>query len=95
MTHFSTKFCVSFYIGNYVNDDVVGSLIQLLSACEDNNLYTFAVRRLWKEMSGIEPASEVSAYQPLCQVGTMFKYFHLFQDFFSFIECCLYTSTRN
>ncbi|XP_018494845.1 AP-1 complex subunit gamma-1 [Galendromus occidentalis] len=55
--------------GNHVNDDIVGSLIQLLSACQENSLYAFAVRRLWWEMSRIDPPSEVSAYQPLCQVA--------------------------
>lgn len=47
--------------GNYVRDDVVGNLIQLIS--ENSSLHSYTVHQLWSQISG-----DLQSKQPLIQV---------------------------
>lgn len=49
--------------GNFVRDDVVGTLCQLIS--ETTHLHTYCVRQLWMNVKG----GDLSAKQPLVQVA--------------------------
>lgn len=50
--------------GNYVRDDVVGTLCQLISETPD--LYTYCVKQLWLQLND---GKELSTRQPLVQVA--------------------------
>lgn len=49
--------------GNYVIDDVVGNLIQLIS--ESAALHTYTVQQLWKQLT-----PDLATKQPLVQVAS-------------------------
>lgn len=49
--------------GNYVIDDVVGNLIQLIS--ESSTLHTYTVQQLWKQL-----IPDLATKQPLVQVAS-------------------------
>lgn len=61
--HIDTMIKVLTTAGNYVRDDVVGSLIQLIS--ETSSLHTYTVQQLWRQVS----QEDFSARQPLAQVA--------------------------
>ncbi|KAH7982126.1 hypothetical protein HPB52_003179 [Rhipicephalus sanguineus] len=61
--HIDTMIKVLTTAGNYVRDDVVGSLIQLIS--ETSSLHTYTVQQLWQQIS----QEDFSARQPLAQVA--------------------------
>nr|XP_037284482.1 AP-1 complex subunit gamma-1-like isoform X1 [Rhipicephalus microplus] len=61
--HIDTMIKVLTTAGNYVRDDVVGSLIQLIS--ETSSLHTYTVQQLWRQIS----EEDFSARQPLAQVA--------------------------
>lgn len=61
--HIDTMIKVLSIAGNYVRDDVVGSLIQLVS--ENSSLHGYTVQQLWKHLSG-----ELLLKQPLVQVAS-------------------------
>ncbi|CAN7938887.1 unnamed protein product [Ixodes hexagonus] len=61
--HIDTMIRVLTTAGNYVRDDVVGSLIQLISEVEALHAYT--VQQLWRELATADWAST----QPLVQVA--------------------------
>lgn len=63
--HIDTMIKVLTVAGNYVRDDVCGSLIQLIS--ETSSLYTYTVQQLWKS---IHQAPDLEGKQPLVQVAT-------------------------
>ncbi|XP_077542512.1 adaptor protein complex 1, gamma subunit isoform X3 [Haemaphysalis longicornis] len=62
--HIDTMIKVLTTAGNYVRDDVVGSLIQLIS--ETSSLHTYTVQQLWRQIS----QEDFSARQPLAQVAS-------------------------
>ncbi|KFM71030.1 AP-1 complex subunit gamma-1, partial [Stegodyphus mimosarum] len=59
--HIDTMIKVLTLAGNYVIDDVVGNLIQLIS--ESCTLHTYTVQQLWKQLTG-----DLATKQPLVQV---------------------------
>ncbi|GFY61810.1 hypothetical protein TNIN_260921 [Trichonephila inaurata madagascariensis] len=61
--HIDTMIRVLTLAGNYVIDDVVGNLIQLIS--ETSSLHTYTVQQLWKQLTG-----DLAAKQPLVQVAS-------------------------
>ncbi|RWS27795.1 AP-1 complex subunit gamma-1-like protein [Leptotrombidium deliense] len=60
--HIDTVIKVLTTAGNYVRDDVVGNLIQLIS--DTNTLHSYAVQQLWKQLKG-----DLETKQPLVQVS--------------------------
>lgn len=54
---------IFFQAGNYVIDDVVGNLIQLIS--ESTTLHTYTVQQLWKQLM-----PDLATKQPLVQVAS-------------------------
>lgn len=60
--HIDTMIKVLTTAGNYVRDDVVGNLIQLIS--ESNSLNIYTVQQLWKQLTG-----DLALRQPLLQVA--------------------------
>lgn len=62
--HIDTMIKVLTTAGNYVRDDVVGSLIQLIS--ETSSLHTYTVQQLWRQIS----QEDFCARQPLAQVAS-------------------------
>ncbi|XP_055929847.1 AP-1 complex subunit gamma-1-like isoform X2 [Argiope bruennichi] len=60
--HIDTMIKVLTLAGNYVIDDVVGNLIQLIS--ESSSLHTYTVQQLWKQLTG-----DLATKQPLVQVA--------------------------
>lgn len=54
---------ILFQAGNYVIDDVVGNLIQLIS--ESTTLHTYTVQQLWKQLT-----PDLATKQPLVQVAS-------------------------
>ncbi|RWS14031.1 AP-1 complex subunit gamma-1-like protein [Dinothrombium tinctorium] len=60
--HIDTMIKVLTTAGNYVRDDVVGNLIQLIS--DTNELHSYAVQQLWKHLKG-----DLETKQPLVQVS--------------------------
>lgn len=64
MKHFNLNFFLSIkQSGNYVRDDVVGNLIQLISSATSLNAY--AVQQLWAQMA----TENLDTKQPLLQVA--------------------------
>ncbi|XP_077503666.1 adaptor protein complex 1, gamma subunit isoform X2 [Amblyomma americanum] len=61
--HIDTMIKVLTTAGNYVRDDVVGSLIQLIS--ETSSLHTYTVQQLWRQVS----QEDFCPRQPLAQVA--------------------------
>uniref|UniRef100_A0A2L2Y152 AP-1 complex subunit gamma n=2 Tax=Parasteatoda tepidariorum TaxID=114398 RepID=A0A2L2Y152_PARTP len=61
--HIDTMIKVLTLAGNYVIDDVVGNLIQLIS--ESTTLHTYTVQQLWKQLIG-----DLATKQPLVQVAS-------------------------
>ncbi|XP_064467408.1 AP-1 complex subunit gamma-1-like isoform X2 [Ornithodoros turicata] len=61
--HVDTMIRVLTTAGNYVRDDVVGSLIQLIS--ETTDLHAYTVQQLWRQL-----ADDPTGKQPLVQVGS-------------------------
>ncbi|XP_035208800.1 LOW QUALITY PROTEIN: AP-1 complex subunit gamma-1-like [Stegodyphus dumicola] len=61
--HIDTMIKVLTLAGNYVIDDVVGNLIQLIS--ESSTLHTYTVQQLWKQLTG-----DLATKQPLVQVAS-------------------------
>lgn len=61
--HIDTMIKVLTLAGNYVIDDMVGNLIQLIS--ENNTLHQYTVQELWNHLSG-----DLAAKQPLVQVAS-------------------------
>lgn len=62
--HIDTMIQVLTTAGNYVRDDVVGSLIQLIS--ETSSLHTYTVQQLWRQIS----QDDFCSRQPLAQVAS-------------------------
>ncbi|KAG8199557.1 hypothetical protein JTE90_009398 [Oedothorax gibbosus] len=61
--HIDTMIKVLTLAGNYVIDDVVGNLIQLIS--ESSSLHTYTVQQLYKQLTG-----DLAIKQPLLQVAS-------------------------
>lgn len=61
--HIDTMIKVLTLAGNYVIDDVVGNLIQLIS--ESTTLHTYTVQQLWKQLM-----PDLATKQPLVQVAS-------------------------
>ncbi|XP_054722181.1 AP-1 complex subunit gamma-1-like [Uloborus diversus] len=61
--HIDTMIKVLTMAGNYVIDDVVGNLIQLIS--ESTSLHTYTAQQLWKQLTG-----DLAVKQPLVQVAS-------------------------
>ncbi|XP_076358207.1 AP-1 complex subunit gamma-1-like isoform X2 [Tachypleus tridentatus] len=61
--HIDTMIKVLTLAGNYVPDDLVGNLIQLIS--ESSQLHVYTTQQLWKNLG-----NELASCQPLVQVAT-------------------------
>ncbi|XP_022248680.1 AP-1 complex subunit gamma-1-like isoform X3 [Limulus polyphemus] len=61
--HIDTMIKVLTLAGNYVPEDLVGNLIQLIS--ESSQLHVYTTQQLWKNLG-----NELASFQPLVQVAT-------------------------
>ncbi|CAG2183978.1 unnamed protein product, partial [Oppiella nova] len=60
--HIDTVIKILTTAGNYIRDDVVGSLIELISMT--NSLHSYAVQQLYKQLNG-----DLESKQPMIQVA--------------------------